>query len=285
MVSKPFLENVTQSTKQTVKVGHSSSTIFSTYFITEIIASIWFTIDYLLRLYSTPTNRFKFVIRPYNIIDLISNLPFYIGLIISASTESNSIDEDVKSVLRTFQILRIIRVTKDSVGLKAIGYTFKKSRKDLALLISIVLSTVLIICSFVYLVEKDQPDTKYDSIPATFYWGLVTMTSVGYGDITPTTTLGKCLAGLASISGVLIISLPIAVFTKHFNDYFVYSLKKEKTLRNIHRKEVFKQIKKENTLGWLGKRKIIAHEIPQPRLSVIDTELAKVAMENKGNEP
>ena len=277
--TKTTLNSTLLTTSQTPPQLDSS--VFNVYFTSEIIASIWFTIDYLLRLYSSPTSRLRFIIRPYNIIDIISNMPFYITLIISATIYSNTIAEDVKSVLRTFQILRIIRVTKDSVGIKAIGYTLRRSRKDLAMLICILLSSVLIVCSFVYLVEKDQTGTKFDSIPTTFYWGLVTMTSVGYGDITPQTTAGKCFAGLASLLGVLMISLPIAVFTRNFNDYFVYSLKKEKTLRNIHRKEVFKEIKKQNTIGWLGKRKIIAHENPHPRESIIDAELAKVVIENQ----
>ena len=80
------------------------------------------------------------------------------------------------------------------------------------------------------------------------------MSTVGYGDVITKTALGKMISVFASVLGVLMFSLPIAIFTKNFNDYFVYLLKKEKTAKNIKRKEACKQIKKESVLRWLGRK-------------------------------
>jgi voltage-gated potassium channel len=139
----------------------------------EIIASVWFSFDYGLRLYSTPLKRLKFILKPLNVVDLISNLPFYIDLIVTAAFYPNKMNNDFKSVLRIVQILRIVRVTKTSIGLKALGYTVKRSQKDLLLLMCLIFSSVLILTGVTYLAEKDTPDSKFDSIPACIYWGII----------------------------------------------------------------------------------------------------------------
>ena len=173
-----FSSTTKTSNKQQFPTNNPSG-IDNAYSIIEIIASVWFTIDYILRLYSTPLKRLKFVLKPFNIIDIISNLPFYIDRIITAACYPNKMNDDLKNVLRIFQILRILRVTKTSIGLKALGYTVKKSQKDLFLLLCLIFAATLILSGLTYLVEKDVSQTKFDSIPACFYWGLVTITTVG----------------------------------------------------------------------------------------------------------
>ena len=239
--------------------NNQASNISNVYSILEIISTVWFTLDYLLRLYTTPLKRLKFILKPFNIIDLISNLPFYVNLIITAASSPNKINSDIKSVLRIFQILRIVRVTKTSYGLKALVYTVKKSRKDLILLICLTFSSALILTSFVYLAEKDLPDTEFDSLPVSFYWGLITMTTVGYGDMYASSSIGKVLSAIIAVLGVLMFALPVAIFTRNFNDYFVYMSRREKALRNIKRKDAFKQKKLGNTIGWLGKKNIFSY--------------------------
>ena len=97
--------------------------------------------------------------------------------------------------------------------------------------------------------------------------GVVTATTVGYGDMYPTTPLGKIISSITAVLGVLMFALPIAIFTKNFNDYFVYRSKREKALRNIKRKEIFKERKKERAIGWLGKKNILSNQNPQRRRS------------------
>lgn len=176
--NQTFLGSTTTKSSEKPLENEIHSDVDSAYFIMEIIASVWFTIDYILRLYSTPIKRLKFILKPFNIIDLISNLPFYIDQIVTAACYPNKTTDDFKSVLRIFQILRILRVTKTSIGLKALGYTVKKSQKDIFLLICLIFATTLILTGLAYLVEKDVPNSKFDSIPACFYWGMITMTTV-----------------------------------------------------------------------------------------------------------
>ena len=149
------------------------SPLHITFLVAEAIATVWFTLDYITRFICSP-NKKRFLLKPLNIIDVIANIPFYINLIISSFYKRN----DVKNTLRILQTLRIIRIAKHSTSLRAIGYTFKRSRRDLILLMVILVTSSLIISSLMFVVEKNQPDTKFDSIPISFYWGLITMTSV-----------------------------------------------------------------------------------------------------------
>lgn len=145
--------------------------VATAFFIVEAITTGWFTLDYFVRFFAS-TNKLRFLKKPFNIIDLISNSPFYVELIFS------SFSNDIKNTLRVFQTLRIIRLARHSDGIKALGNTLKESRKDLLLMIMVYGISAFIISSLVYLVEKDEPDTKFESIPIAFYWGMITMTTV-----------------------------------------------------------------------------------------------------------
>ena len=170
--------NITNSsTNSNASINQSSqiknSTSFkNAYFSMEIIASVWFTLDYILRLYSTPLKRIKFILIPFNIVDMIINLLF-IEIIVTTLCFPEANDY-WKSAVRMFQILRIVRVIKTSAGIKALGFTIKKSIKDLVLLISIIFSTSILLGSLAYLVEKDLPETLFDSLPNSFYWAIIT---------------------------------------------------------------------------------------------------------------
>ena len=104
----------------------------------------------------------------------MSNLPFYIEQIFSSFSQIS----DVKNLLRIFQILRILRLARHSVGLQAFGKTLKRSKKELILLVTVMMISCLIFSSMVYFVEKDRPETSFDSIPKAFYFAIVTATSV-----------------------------------------------------------------------------------------------------------
>lgn len=245
------LTNVSNNQQQQSQ-SVSSSAINTVCLIAEIIASIWFTIDFILRLYSTPLKRWQFIMLPFNIIDIIINLIF-LEIIVDTLAFSNS-NKNWNSVARTIHILRIVRVIKASAGIKAFGYTIKKSLKELTLLITIIFSTAIFFGSLAYLVEKDFPDSEFDSLPNSYYWAIITMSTVGYGDINTKTALGKTISVITGVLGYLQFSLPVAIFTKNFNEYFVYLQKKDKTRKNIKRREAFKQHQKEFGLNWFRRK-------------------------------
>ena len=141
----------------------------------EAIATAWFTFDYLIRLISS-RNTFKFIKMTSNVIDLIANFPFYLELIFSLF--SAKINHRMSQTLRVFQTLRLLRLGKNSVGIRALANTLKKSRHDLFLMILVYSLSAFILSSLVYMLEHDEPDSKFDSIPTTFYWAIITMSTV-----------------------------------------------------------------------------------------------------------
>ena len=142
--------------------------------IIEAVCIAWFTIEYLIRLWAAPYKK-QFLLDPLNIIDLVSILPFYLSLIFENSSQSASMISETKRIrrlitlLRILRVLRIFKLARHSHGLKAFGYTMQHSYRELGLLIFFLSLAVLFFSSLVYFSEKEEHDTLYKSIPATFW--------------------------------------------------------------------------------------------------------------------
>ena len=107
----------------------------------------------------------------------------------------------------------------------------KNSYKELGLLVLFISIAGLLFSSLCYFVEREEEKTKYTSIPNACYWVVITMTTVGYGDMAPTTGLGKLIGTFCAISGVLVMSLPIPIITENFEKFYKEQHKKEKVRR------------------------------------------------------
>jgi len=172
-------------------------------YILEWIFTILFTIEYILRLYSSP-RPFKYARSFFGIIDLLAVIPTYLSVIFSGA--------QMFLVIRIFRLLRIFRIFKLTRYLgeaKALRTALAHSRYKISVFLVVILSTVVIVGALMHLIEGEP--SGFTSIPRSIYWAIVTMTTVGYGDIAPQTILGQSLAALLMIMGYGVIAVPTGI--------------------------------------------------------------------------
>lgn len=169
----------------------------------EWFFTIVFTIEYFLRLYSTPDKR-RYALSFYGLIDLFSILPTYIAFLFPSAQFLIVIR--IMRVLRIFRILKLFRY----IGEANLLYTaLLQARRKIFVFLFSVLTLIVIFGALMFVIEG--PEHGFNNIPRSIYWAIVTITTVGYGDISPQTPLGQLVAGLAMICGYAIIAVPTGI--------------------------------------------------------------------------
>ena len=132
---------------------------------------------------------------------------------------------DILEFFSIIRILRLFKLTRHSPGLKILIHTFKASSKELNLLLFFLILGMVIFASLVYYAERldSNPTNDFKSIPEGLWWAVVTMTTVGYGDMVPKTYAGLIVGSLCALSGVLVIALPVPVIVSNFSMFYSHT--------------------------------------------------------------
>ena len=180
-------------------------------YLAEWLFTIVFTIEYALRLWCIENTKL-YARSFYGVIDLLGILPTYVSLWVAGSQYLLVIR--VLRVLRVFRVLRMVRYVGEA---EVLTQALVASRRKITVFVSSVLALVVVFGSLMYLVEGGAND-KFSSIPDSIYWAVTTMTTVGYGDITPETAVGRMLATVIMIMGYGIIAVPTGIVTLELNE-------------------------------------------------------------------
>jgi voltage-gated potassium channel len=180
--------------------------LHSWFYGLEWFFTISFTIEYALRIYTIKNPVKHYIFTFYGIIDLLAILPTYLSLIFIGSQYLMVI-----RILRMIRIFRILKLGRFVGATELLKESFMASRHKIAVFLELVLTVVLIMGSLMYLIEG--PESGFTSIPRGIYWAIVTLTTVGYGDIAPVTVLGQFVASVVMILGYAIIAVPTGIIS------------------------------------------------------------------------
>ncbi|XP_039280995.1 potassium voltage-gated channel protein Shaw isoform X2 [Nilaparvata lugens] len=199
------------------------------FFYVELACNAWFTFELAVRSVVSP-NLVQFVKSPVNVIDAVATLSFYTDSLLHNSLDQRLDKSDIVEFFSIIRILRLFKLTRHSPGLKILIHTFKASAKELTLLVFFLVLGIVVFASLIYYAEKLQanPHNDFKSIPEGLWWAIVTMTTVGYGDMAPKTYVGMFVGALCALAGVLTIALPVPVIVSNFSMFYSHTQARSK---------------------------------------------------------
>ncbi|XP_067446323.1 shaker-related potassium channel tsha2-like [Thunnus thynnus] len=207
------------------------------FFMVETLCVVWFSFEFTMRFLSCPSKP-AFFKNLMNLIDVVAIAPYFITLSLDLAEHQGSSQQAaslaILRVIRLVRVFRIFKLSRHSKGLQILGQTLHASLRELGLLIFFLIIGVVLFSSSVYFAEADDPDSGFSSIPDAFWWAVVTMTTVGYGDMCPSTIGGKFVGSLCAIAGVLTIALPVPVIVSNFNYFYHRENEEEENVQYVH---------------------------------------------------
>jgi voltage-gated potassium channel len=191
---------------------------YDQYFtILEVVSLIFFSLEYIARVYSIVENpkfshpvkgRLRYLTTPLAVIDLLAVVPFYI--------KYSTVSLTFLRIFRIMALFRVFKIARYMHALKLFKHVLKDRKEQLVLSVIFILFVLVIISFVMFYAEHDAQPEKFSSIPATMWWGIATLTTVGYGDMVPITALGKTLGGIFAIAGVGLLALPAGILSSGF---------------------------------------------------------------------
>lgn len=185
----------------------------------EIFSVIVFSLEYVLRVWTSNfipkfskfiTGNIRYVFTPLALIDLLAILPFYLPFF--------GIDLRLLRMLRIFRIFRLFKIARYVEALTFITRVFRKKREELVISLIFTLFLLIVTSTMMYYVENEVQPDNFSSIPETMWWGIATLTTVGYGDVYPLTSLGKFFGGFIAIIGIGLFALPTGILASGFSE-------------------------------------------------------------------
>lgn len=207
------------------------------FFVVETMCICWFSFELFLRFIVCPSKPgfFKNIM---NFIDFVAIIPYFVALGTEFARQRGvaqpAMSLAILRVIRLVRVFRIFKLSRHSKGLQILGQTLKASMRELGLLIFFLFIGVILFSSAVYFAESEDETTIFTSIPEAFWWAVVTMTTVGYGDMYPVTLGGKIVGSLCAIAGVLTISLPVPVIVSNFSYFYHREIESEDETQYSH---------------------------------------------------
>lgn len=217
--------------------GKAQNPFTDPFFMVETLCIVWFTFEFTMRFLSCPSKA-AFFKNIMNLIDVVAIAPYFITLGLDLAEHQGSSQQAaslaILRVIRLVRVFRIFKLSRHSKGLQILGQTLHASLRELGLLIFFLLIGVVLFSSSVYFAEVEDPKSGFSSIPDAFWWAVVTMTTVGYGDMCPSTIGGKFVGSLCAIAGVLTIALPVPVIVSNFNYFYHRENEEEENVQYVH---------------------------------------------------
>ena len=192
---------------------------FETFWWIEQISTAVFAVEYLLRVWSAPdrmsgkfqaplAGRLRYAAQPFALVDLIAILPAVLGML----------GADDLRVLRLLRLLRMLKLTRHSTAFSMVWQVFREEAQSIGAVLFMLVITLIMSGSIMYMLESEAQPDVFTSIPAAIWWALVTLTTVGYGDMVPVTVAGKVFGGFVAIVGVCTLALFSGLLTVSFMD-------------------------------------------------------------------